>query len=94
MAAPESVVFTFPAFRKWRETAFFFYRLQQIAPAGQDFVRVRLVTDIPDQPVVRRVENMVQGDRQLDRAQTGCKMPTHRADRIDQVGAQFVGQRL
>ena len=94
MTAAEGIVLALFAFRERRETAFFFDRMQQIAPAGQHFVRVGLVTDIPDQPVVRRVEYVVQGDRQFDRAQARRKMPPHRADGIDQVGAQFVGQGL
>ena len=31
-----------------------------IPASGQDFVRIRLMTDIPDQPVLRRIEDMVQ----------------------------------
>ena len=37
------------------------------APAGEDLVRVGLVADVPDDAVARRVEHVVQRDRQLDR---------------------------
>ena len=40
-----------------------------VAPAGQDLVRIGLVADVPDEAVVRRVEDVVQRDRQLDRAE-------------------------
>ena len=33
-----------------------------LAPAGQDLVRVRLMTDVPDDPVARRVEHVVKRD--------------------------------
>jgi hypothetical protein len=40
------------------------------AAAGQDLVRIGLVADIPDQPVARRVEDMVQRDGELDHAES------------------------
>ena len=40
-----------------------------LAPAGEDLVRIGLVADVPDHAVVRRVEDVVQRDRQLDRAE-------------------------
>jgi hypothetical protein len=42
-----------------------------LAAAGQDLVGVGLVADVPDQPVVRRVEDVMQGDGQFDRAEVG-----------------------
>ena len=40
-----------------------------LAAAGEDLVRIGLVADVPDDAVVRRVEDVVQRDRQLDRAE-------------------------
>ena len=40
-----------------------------VAPAGEDLVRIGLVADVPDEAVVRRVEDVVQRDGQLDRAE-------------------------
>ena len=31
-----------------------------VAPSGEYLVRIGLVTDIPDQPIVRRVEHIMQ----------------------------------
>ena len=45
-----------------------------VAAAGQDLVRIGLVTDIPDQPVMRRVEYIVQRNSQLDRTEIGREM--------------------
>jgi RND family efflux transporter MFP subunit len=41
-----------------------------LAPAGQDLVRVGLVADVPDDAVERRVEDVVQRDREFDQALT------------------------
>ena len=54
--------------------AFLAQRADAVAAAGQDLVRIGLVADIPDQPVVRRVEDVVQRDRQLDDAEAGAEM--------------------
>ena len=44
-------------------------RADAVAAAGEDLVRIGLMADVPDQPVVRRVEHVVQGDRQFDHAE-------------------------
>ena len=66
-------------------------RADAVAPAGQDLVRIGLMADIPDQPVVRRVEDIVQRHGQLDDAEPGAEMAAGDRDRIDQLGAQLVG---
>ena len=65
--------------------------LQPVAAARQHLVRIRLMADIPHQPVVRGVEDIVQRDRQFDRAEAGGEMTAHLADGVDQVLPQFVG---
>ena len=42
--------------------------------AGEDFVRITLMTDVPNQLVFRRVINVVQSHRQLNRAQVAGEM--------------------
>jgi hypothetical protein len=37
-------------------------------------VRIGLVADVPDEPVVRRVEDVVQRDGQFDDAEAGAEM--------------------
>jgi hypothetical protein len=44
-------------------------RSEAVEPAGQQLVGVGLVAGVPDDPVARRVEDPVQGDRQLDDAE-------------------------
>ena len=60
-------------------------RADAVAPAGEDLVRIGLVADIPDQPVARRVEDVVQRDRQLDDAEPGAEMAAGDRDRGDRL---------
>ena len=69
MRGAEGVVLALVAARKARDAAELAQRRHPLAPAGQDLVRIGLVADVPDQAVVRRVEDVVQRDRQLDRAE-------------------------
>ena len=48
------------------------------------------MADIPDQPVVGRVEHVVQRHRQLDHAEPGAEMAAGDRDGIDRLGAQLV----
>jgi hypothetical protein len=51
-----------------------------------------LVADVPDQPVLGRVEDVVERDRQLDDAEPRAEMPAcHRHGR-NRLGAQLIGQ--
>ena len=36
---------------------------------------IGLVSDVPDDLIVRRVENIVKSDRQFNNAETGTEMP-------------------
>ena len=63
-----------------------------VTAAGQDLVRIGLMPDIPDKPVIRRVENIVQGNGEFDHAETGAKVPAGVGNHVDQFGAQLPGQ--
>ena len=62
------------------------------APAGEDLVRVCLVTDVPDDPVMRRVENVMQRDRELDRAEVRRQMAARLGNRRDEERPQLARQ--
>ena len=53
-------------------------------------MRVSLVADVPDNAILRRVENVVQRDRQFDHAKAGAEMTARHRDGTDRFGAQFV----
>ena len=75
MRRAERIVFALGALGETGQPAALAQRADAVAAAGQDLVRIGLVADIPDQPVVRRVEDVMQRDRQLDHAETGAEMP-------------------
>ena len=91
MRRAEAVVFAFRALGEARQAAALTQRPDAVAPAGQDLVRIGLMADVPDQPVVRRVEHVVQRDGQLDDAEAGAEMPAGYRHRADRLAAQFVG---
>ena len=93
MADAEGVVLAFFALRERRDAVLLLDRVDAVAAAGEDLVRIALVADVPDQAVVRRVVQVVQRDGQLDHAQAGAEMAAALAHRFDQVGAQFLGDR-
>jgi hypothetical protein len=69
---------------------------ERVAAAGQDFVSVRLMTDVPDEPVGRRVERVVQRDGQLDGAEAAGEVPAALGAARDELVAQRlrdVGER-
>ena len=91
MASAEGVVFAFRALGEAAEAAALAQRADPGAPSGQDFVRIGLVADVPDDAVGGRVEHIVQRHRQLDDAEAGAEMAAGDRNRADRLGAQFVG---
>jgi ribosomal protein S14 len=91
MGRTEGVVFAFSAARKTRNTIALTQRVHLIAPASEYLVGIRLMTNIPDQPVFRGIEDVMQRDRQLDRTEIGRQMAAGFGHRIDDECAQFIG---
>src|SRR3546814_5081239 len=52
-----------------------------VAPSCKNFVRIALMADIPDQPVMRCVENVMNGGGEFDHAKAGDQMPARHAHR-------------
>lgn len=63
-------------------------------PAGQNLVDVGLMPGVKDDRVVRRLENPMQCQTQLDHTQVGAKMPTGRGDLMDQELADLVSEQV
>ncbi len=93
MSYAERVVLALRTGGERRKSAVLLDGVQPVAAPGEHFVRVGLVTDVPDQPVARGVEHVVQSDRQLDRAEARGEMAAARADAVDQELAQLACQR-
>ena len=93
MRRAKSVVLALVTFGKACQATGLAQAVHLVTPTGEDFVRIGLVTHVPDQAVVRRVEHVVQGDGELDRAQIGTQVAPGFGHAVDQVSAQFIGQR-
>src|SRR5262245_46008219 len=94
MCCAELVVFAFCSLRESAQTASGSHGGDPIPAAGQDLVWVGLMTDVPNQFVIRGIEDVMQGNRQLDYAETGSKMAARNRNRVDGLGAQFIGNLL
>ena len=67
---------------------------EAVAAAGEDLVDVGLVAGVPQEQVVGRVEDPVQGQGELDHAQVGAQVPAGDRHRLDDEGADLAGQLL
>ncbi len=63
---------------------------QPIAPAGEDLVRIGLVADVPQDLVLRRVEQRMQGDGELAGAEVRAEVPADLTDGVDDVLAHLL----
>ena len=70
MRGAKRVVFALGALGEAGQAVALAERADAVAPSGEDLVWIGLMADVPDQAVARRVENVVQGNRQFDDAQT------------------------
>ena len=90
MRRPERIVGALRPPGEAREPAAGPQRADPVAPPGQDLVRIALVAHVPDQLVLRRVEDRVDRHRQLHHPQPRPEMPAGHAHRRDRLGAQLV----
>ena len=78
---------------KSRESSRLTQGLEVVGATGDQLMRVGLVARVPDNRVTRALENTVQGQRQLDHAQIRGQMTAVGLNRIDDLRADFIGQR-
>ena len=88
----EGVVIALGAEGEARQAAALAQRADAVPPPGQDLVRIGLVADVPDQLVVRRIEQVMKRHRQLDDAKTGPQMTPGDRYRVDHLGPQLIRQ--
>ena len=93
MGGAERIVFALGALGEAGKAAALAQGADAVAPAGQDFVRIGLMADVPDDAVARRVEDVMQRHRQLDDAEPGAQMAAGHRNRADRLGAQLIGER-
>src|SRR5450759_4516150 len=62
--------------------------------SGQQLVGIRLVARVPHDSVARRLQDAMQGDRQLDHTKRRAEMPSGPGNGRDDVFTDLGGQRL
>ena len=67
---------------------------EPVPPPGEDLVGVALVADVPDELVPGRVEDVVEGQGQLDDPEVRGQMAAVLRDRGDDLGPDLGGQLL
>ena len=88
----EGVVAALGALREAGDAAVLAQAGHRLAAAGEHLVGVGLVAHVPDDAVVGGVEDVVQGDREFDRAQVGREVAPRARNGIDQEVAEFVSE--
>jgi len=94
MPGTERVVLRFIASKKSRQTARLFDRVKLIASSGKDLVRVRLVPDVPDKPIIRRIEDVVHRHSEFDGTERCARVPADAGASVDNELPYFVGDFL
>ncbi len=92
MGSAEGIVFAFGALGEAGEAVFLAERADALTAAGQDLVRIALVSNVEDQAIIRRLEDLVDCDRQLDDAKACPQMTTRFRHGIDHLVAHFARQ--
>ena len=86
----EGVVFALGALGEAGQTAALAQGADAVPPTRQNLVRIALMADIPDQPVVRRVEDVMDRRRQLDHAEPCPEVSARHRDGVDHFRPQLV----
>ena len=90
MPAGECVIFTLVGRREGADALECPVGVEGFSPAGQNLVSVGLVSHVPYNAVVRRVEDIMKCHRQLYRTQIGSHMPGIVRDFFKNVPPQFL----
>ena len=92
MTGAKWIVWAFGATGKAGETVLLPQGAHAVAASRQDFVWVRLVTDVPYDAVMWGIEHGVERHGQFDHAQPGTKVPARDGDGVDHLEAKLIGQ--
>jgi hypothetical protein len=68
--------------------------VKTIPPPGQELVSIALMAYVPYQFVLREIEDIVKGNRQLYHPQIGREMPSISRNRGDDLLPYFVAEPL
>ena len=90
VARAVAIVLAFGAEEEAVQALVLAHRVNALAPAGEHLVDVALVADVEDELVLRRVENAMQRDGQLDHAEVRPEMAAGLREHLDQFIAHFL----
>src|SRR5690349_1430840 len=90
MTYPECVKFAFASFWKAADTIVFAIGNKIVASAGEYFVAISLVTNVPHQLVVRSVVNVMKSCCQFDHTKTGAKVTAMHTDHINDILPELI----
>ena len=94
VAGAEGVVFGFRPPQKPRKSAVLLDRVQLVPTPRQYLVCIRLMPDIEDETVVRRIKNIMHSDRKFDRTEARTGVTADAGACIDDKLANLVGHFL
>ena len=83
----EQVVFAFLGVGITHQPPFGSNRVQAVRAAGDELVRIDLMTGVPDEPILGKVERQMKRKTQLDDAEIAGEMRRPSADDADQLVA-------
>ena len=90
MRRTERVVFAFAALGEPRKPAALPQGTDAVATAGEYFVRIGLMPDVPDQAILGRVEYVMQRHSQLDDAQPCAEVASGNRNGVNGFLTQLV----
>ena len=82
MRSSKAIELAFTASWKTTQTMALTQGRHLVASTSQNFVRIGLVSNVPHDSVMRRVEDIVQSNGQFNRAQVGTQMSTRLRDAL------------
>src|SRR5258708_17457083 len=92
MRGAEGIVLAFSAFCEPGQSTTLPQRPNPVTTTRQDFVRISLMTNVPEQLVMRGVEQVMESDREFHDAEPCSQVSTCYGNCANRLGSQFVGQ--
>lgn len=92
MPCAKAIMWTFRTQCKARNATGTPQSIKGFIATGKYFMNIALVTNIPNNVVMRRIKNAMKRYRKLDNAKIGGQMPTGLLNGFDKPCTNFVGK--
>ncbi len=90
----KGIVFAFTDFGETADTLVLPQGMEILASTGNHFVGISLMPDIPDQPVMRCIKDVMKGEGQLDDTKTWSEVAAGSGDTVNEGHPYFMSQFL